>query len=145
MLEIKNITIILIFYFHFQIEECVVCSDKKAAVLFKPCGHMCACDSCSQIMKKCVLCRAQIELMVPITVCSGGLGTISEVKADIEEEPKPSTSEAVVAAAAAAAAVAVQQQGPFMNNGERDTSNDIQKLQQQLQDIKEQVCGFKFC
>lgn len=27
-----------------QIEECVVCSDKQASVLFKPCGHMCACD-----------------------------------------------------------------------------------------------------
>jgi hypothetical protein len=23
----------------------VVCSDKKASVLFKPCGHMCACES----------------------------------------------------------------------------------------------------
>ncbi len=31
--------------FVFQIEECVVCSDKKASVLFKPCGHMCACES----------------------------------------------------------------------------------------------------
>lgn len=30
---------------HPQIEECVVCSDKKAAVLFQPCGHMCACES----------------------------------------------------------------------------------------------------
>lgn len=70
--------------------------------------------------------------MVPITVCSGGLGTISEVRADVEEEqqqPKPSTSEAPPV------------QGPFMNNGGRDTSNDIQKLQQQLQDIKEQVRG----
>ena len=28
-----------------QIEECVVCSDKKAAVIFQPCGHMCACES----------------------------------------------------------------------------------------------------
>lgn len=28
----------------FQIEECVVCSDKKASIMFKPCGHMCACD-----------------------------------------------------------------------------------------------------
>lgn len=73
------------------------------------------------------MCRAQIELMVPMTVCSGGLGTISEVREDIEEEPKPSTSEAA------------QCQGPIMNNGGRDTSNDIQKLQQQLQDIKEQV------
>jgi E3 ubiquitin-protein ligase mind-bomb len=90
---------------------------------------MCACESCSQIMKKCVMCRSQIELMVPLAVCSGGLGTISEVKADVEEEPKPSTSEAA------------QNQGPLMNNGGRDTnnSNDIQKLQQQLQDIKEQT------
>ncbi|RZC41468.1 E3 ubiquitin-protein ligase MIB1, partial [Asbolus verrucosus] len=111
-----------------KIEECLVCSDKKSTVLFKPCGHMCACESCSQIMKKCVMCRSQIELMVPLAVCSGGLGTISEVKADVEEEPKPSTSESA------------QNQGPLMNNGGRDTnnSNDIQKLQQQLQDIKEQ-------
>ncbi|KAK4337138.1 hypothetical protein RND71_043356 [Anisodus tanguticus] len=32
---------------HFQIvriEECVVCSDKTANILFKPCGHMCACE-----------------------------------------------------------------------------------------------------
>lgn len=91
---------------------------------------MCACESCSQIMKKCVLCRAQIELMVPLTVCSGGLGTICEVKADIEEEPKPSTSDA-----------AQNLVLPLMNNGGRDltNTNDIQKLQQQLQDIKEQV------
>lgn len=75
------------------------------------------------------MCRAQIELMVPLAVCSGGLGTISEVKADNEEEPKPSTSDSA------------QNQGPLMNNGGRDTtsSSDIQKLQQQLQDIKEQV------
>lgn len=110
-----------------KIEECLVCSDKKASVLFKPCTHMCACESCAQIMKKCVVCRAQIEHMVPMTVCMGGLGTISEVKNDVEEEPKPSTSEAS------------QPIGPIMNNGGRDTNTDIQKLQQQLQDIKEQT------
>ncbi|XP_031345282.1 E3 ubiquitin-protein ligase MIB1-like [Photinus pyralis] len=109
-----------------KIEECMVCSDKKSSVLFKPCGHMCACESCAQIMKKCVMCRAQIELMVPMTVCSGGLGTICEVKPEIEIEPTPSTSDLNI-------------QGPVMNNGNRDTSNDIQKLQQQLQDIKEQT------
>jgi len=33
-----------------------------------------------------------------------------------------------------------QNMGPLMNNGARDvTNNDIQKLQQQLQDIKDQV------
>lgn len=109
-----------------KIEECLVCSDKKSAVLFKPCGHMCACDSCAPIMKKCVMCRAQIELMVPMTVCSGGLGTICEVKPEIEVDPGPSTSD-------------INLQGNVMNNGTRDTSNDIQKLQQQLQDIKEQT------
>ncbi|KAK9709618.1 Ankyrin repeats (3 copies) [Popillia japonica] len=110
-----------------KIEECLVCSDKKSSVLFKPCSHMCVCESCSQIMKKCVMCRAQIELMVPMTVCSGGLGNISEVIPEPEEEAKPSTSDAALS------------QGPFLNNGGRDTSNDIQKLQQQLQDIKEQT------
>lgn len=41
--------VVKMFFFFFslkpQIEECVVCSDKKAAVLFQPCGHMCACES----------------------------------------------------------------------------------------------------
>lgn len=71
--------------------------------------------------------------MVPMTVCSGGLGTISEVKADVEEDIKPSTSEGNPA------------RGPLMNNGGRDlfNTNDIQKLQQQLQDIKEQVRIFE--
>lgn len=75
------------------------------------------------------MCRAQIERMIPMTVCSGGLGTICEVEADVEEEIKPpaTTEQPLV-------------QGPLMNNGGRDTTNDIQKLQQQLQDIKEQVC-----
>ncbi|CAG9825202.1 unnamed protein product, partial [Phaedon cochleariae] len=115
-----------------KIEECLVCSDKKASVLFKPCGHMCACECCSQLMKKCVTCRSQIERMVPMGVCSGGAGTVCEVEADVaeEEETKPSTSEAGAGL-----------QGQLLNNGGRDTtsSSDIQKLQQQLQDIKEQT------
>ncbi|KAH9491444.1 hypothetical protein Btru_032197 [Bulinus truncatus] len=55
-----------------KIEECVVCSDKKASVLFKPCGHMCACDGCANLMKKCVQCRASIEKTVLFIVCCGG-------------------------------------------------------------------------
>ena len=35
---------LMVLCYAFQIEECVVCSDKKASVLFQPCGHMCACD-----------------------------------------------------------------------------------------------------
>ncbi|XP_015601885.1 E3 ubiquitin-protein ligase MIB1 isoform X2 [Cephus cinctus] len=121
-----------------KIEECVVCSDRKAGVLFRPCSHMCACESCAALMKKCVQCRAQIQFMIPMSICCGGggdvtyveecnaSGTIAEVKADSKDEPAPSnssTGEAVL-----------------MNNGNRDISHsDIQKLQQQLQDIKEQT------
>lgn len=93
-----------------KIEECVVCSDKKASVLFKPCGHMCACEGCANLMKKCVQCRASIEKTVPFIVCCGG-----------NPPPEP-------------------QKTGFMNNGSRDVSRDIQKLQQQLQDIKDQTC-----
>lgn len=54
-------------------------------------------------------------------------GTISEVKVDLEEESTPSNN-------------TVAGEALLMNNGSRDTSHsDIQKLQQQLQDIKEQV------
>lgn len=114
-----------------KIEECVVCSDKKASVLFKPCGHMCACDGCAALMKKCVQCRAQIDHMVPFIVCCGGIGIISDVEADEED---------IVGPLGGVPVEPVCLTGALMNNGSRDTSNsDIQKLQQQLQDIKEQT------
>lgn len=65
-----------------KIDECLVCSDKRAAVFFKPCGHMVACENCSAIMKKCVQCRTQIEEMVPMAVCCGGQGVVSKVSND---------------------------------------------------------------
>ncbi|KAK6622885.1 E3 ubiquitin-protein ligase mib1 [Polyplax serrata] len=108
-----------------KIEECVVCSDKKASVLFRPCTHLCACESCAPLMKKCVQCRTQIDKMVPFVVCCGGSGTKPDVE-NVEEE--------------AATNIVEQVGGALMNNGSRDVSStDVQKLQQQLQDIKEQV------
>ncbi|XP_046820136.1 E3 ubiquitin-protein ligase MIB1 isoform X3 [Vespa velutina] len=116
-----------------KIEECVVCSDRKANILFRPCGHMCACESCAALMKKCVQCRTQIQHMVPLSICCGGEGTISEVKADVEEEPVPIPTVNTNTNTSGGEAL-------LMNNGSRDTSHsDIQKLQQQLQDIKEQT------
>ena len=38
-------------------KECLVCSEAAAAVLFRPCKHMVACESCAALMKKCVECR----------------------------------------------------------------------------------------
>ncbi|XP_071952953.1 E3 ubiquitin-protein ligase MIB1-like isoform X2 [Antedon mediterranea] len=94
-----------------KIEECVVCSDKKASVLFKPCGHMCACSSCANLMKKCVQCRETIDKTVPFIVCCGG-----------QEQP----------------VVPVQQNKP-VNTRTIQNNADIIKLQQQLQDIKDQT------
>ncbi|RZF46047.1 hypothetical protein LSTR_LSTR004760 [Laodelphax striatellus] len=122
-----------------KIEECVVCSYNKAGMLFKPCGHMVACECCASLMKKCVQCRAQIDKMVPYSFCCGGPGNISEVQHDnvnlqvVEEAPAPPAVPAQIAPA--------EPVGPILNNGSRDStsSSDIQKLQQQLQDIKEQT------
>jgi hypothetical protein len=64
------------------------------------------------------------------------------------------TPAAVVASSAAGAAsgisagtpVAGVGGGPLLNNGRQDTSQaDIQKLQQQLQDIKDQVTSVNYC
>ncbi|CAM1319933.1 Uncharacterised protein r2_g2827 [Pycnogonum litorale] len=116
-----------------KIEECVVCSDKKASVLFRPCSHMCACDGCAALMKKCVQCRSQIDKVVPFIVCCGGTAPAS-------------FQQGLVGAVATAQGGAISNNSfqpdgaAVMNNGNRDTSDsDIQKLQQQLQDIKEQT------
>ena len=57
---------------NFQIEDCLVCSENTSAVLFKPCNHMVACESCAAIMKKCVECRTPIQETIPFNVCCGG-------------------------------------------------------------------------
>uniref|UniRef100_W5M175 E3 ubiquitin-protein ligase MIB1 n=1 Tax=Lepisosteus oculatus TaxID=7918 RepID=W5M175_LEPOC len=100
-----------------KIEECVVCSDKKAAVLFQPCGHMCACENCASLMKKCVQCRAVVERRTPFIMCCGGKG--------MEDSAEDLTSGNI----------------PALQR-DKDNTNvnaDVQKLQQQLQDIKEQT------
>ncbi|KAG8442174.1 hypothetical protein GDO86_011104 [Hymenochirus boettgeri] len=100
-----------------KIEECVVCSDKKAAVLFQPCGHMCACENCASLMKKCVQCRAVVERRVPFVMCCTGKGTDDSTD-DLAGGNIPALQK------------------------DKDNTNvnaDVQKLQQQLQDIKEQT------
>uniref|UniRef100_A0A8C4R8F4 RING-type E3 ubiquitin transferase n=1 Tax=Eptatretus burgeri TaxID=7764 RepID=A0A8C4R8F4_EPTBU len=97
-----------------KIEECVVCSDKRAAVLFQPCGHMCACENCASLMKRCVQCRTTVEQRVSFSTCC-------RMKDSLDEDPYG-----------------------YLQPLQRDKDNtnmnaDIQKLQQQLQDIKEQT------
>lgn len=185
-----------------QIDECLVCSDRKASMFFKPCGHMVACDHCAPIMKKCVQCRTAIEQMVPYKVCCGSTGTVAKVVHNNDDPKKdaqilqgtnhnghninmnncnsinnkfsvsatPSSSSTAqstynnlssasglhnnnmlnpnlntpnnsnnatnIATTAAAAAAATAKTDPEYNVNLFD---DMQKLQQQLQDIKEQT------
>ncbi len=39
------------------LEECMVCSDAKRDIIFKPCNHIGACESCASRCKKCLLCE----------------------------------------------------------------------------------------
>lgn len=146
-----------------KIGECLVCSDRKAAVFFKPCGHMVACDNCAQIMKKCVQCRVQLEQKVPLSVCSGGLGNVVTVQ--YQRDEKKEVNQTVLQG------INKSGHGVAMNNtmspnvsgvsgtptslttmnnigagnvapNNLNLADDVQKLQQQLQDIKEQVSNF---
>ncbi|XP_061410032.1 E3 ubiquitin-protein ligase MIB1 isoform X1 [Lethenteron reissneri] len=106
-----------------KIEECVVCSDKRAAVLFQPCGHMCACDNCASLMKKCVQCRSTVDVRVPFSVCCGSKASDEEEEED-EDDPYSGMGN----------------MQPLQKDKDNTNMNaDIHKLQQQLQDIKEQT------
>ena len=81
-----------------QIEECVVCSESRASVLFHPCMHMVACDGgcglvwfssfsacsrniagCATLMKKCVVCRTVIDKSLTFITCCGGKGKLTSL------------------------------------------------------------------
>ncbi len=98
-------------------------------------------------MKKCVECRITIQESVPFSVCCGGkVGNTDKGKQDNLQSGEGGGA-AAAAATATAAATASAAGGPeaavnvkVMNNGNRDTSSaDVQRLQEQLNDIKEQV------
>jgi E3 ubiquitin-protein ligase mind-bomb len=105
-----------------KIDECHVCSEKKSSILLQPCGHMCTCADCSKLLKKCIKCREVIEKKTPYYE----LCTVNTPKESILT---PSNS--------------------FLNRysaagleEDEDKTKDLKKLQQQLEDIKEQV---RFC
>lgn len=143
-----------------KIGECLVCSDRKASVFFKPCGHMVACDNCAQIMKKCVQCRVQLEQKVPLSVCSGGPGNVVTVQYQRDEKKEVNqtvlqginkSGHGVAMNNTMSPNVSVVSGTPTslttMNNigtgnvapNNLNLADDVQKLQQQLQDIKEQT------
>ncbi|XP_020656570.3 E3 ubiquitin-protein ligase LRSAM1 isoform X4 [Pogona vitticeps] len=43
-----------------QLYECVVCMELQAQVVFLNCGHVCCCQTCSDALNTCPLCRKDI-------------------------------------------------------------------------------------
>lgn len=44
--------------------ECVVCMERESQVIFLPCGHVCCCQTCSNALLSCPLCRASVSQRV---------------------------------------------------------------------------------
>lgn len=40
---------------------CKICGDGETAVLFDPCGHMCACQFCSAVQRHCPMCGQFVQ------------------------------------------------------------------------------------
>ncbi|KAH9516075.1 E3 ubiquitin-protein ligase MIB1 [Dermatophagoides farinae] len=111
-----------------KIEECMVCSEQKASILFKPCGHMCACDNCASIMKKCIQCRQTIEETQTFIYCCGitpsATGNNRNNNNLLKSDNKIKTNNISCST---------------LSTNNNNKSLDVQKLQEQLQDIKEQT------
>jgi len=43
---------------------CIVCSDIEKDTVFIPCGHLCCCNKCATPLKKCPICRVDIQQKV---------------------------------------------------------------------------------
>jgi len=48
--------------------ECVVCLDAEPAVVLVPCGHLCLCQSCADLLRapQCPICRAAVQHAQPV-------------------------------------------------------------------------------
>lgn len=42
-------------------DECLLCSEQKRDTVFKPCGHVIACEACGARIKKCLVCRETVS------------------------------------------------------------------------------------
>ncbi|PZC82446.1 hypothetical protein B5X24_HaOG210487 [Helicoverpa armigera] len=142
-----------------RVGECVVCSEAPATVVFRPCGDVCACAACAPLMRKCVECRTPLQ---PLPNALPPQPAPSNHKIDLEKESSSNLAQVQVNKGQP---VPAQSAPHYMNNGSRFAAApappaappaapapappapappvpavaDVQKLQQQLQDIKEQT------
>uniref|UniRef100_A0A0K2V134 RING-type domain-containing protein n=1 Tax=Lepeophtheirus salmonis TaxID=72036 RepID=A0A0K2V134_LEPSM len=149
-----------------QIDDCVVCSDNPASVLFKPCNHLLSCDRCAGVIKKCLECRTPIEDRIPLKVCSGGkMGKVDnpiksvnnhnnhnnnagDEHSNLNPLSSKSTNQTLSQSVKNENANSSISPTPSstnnnltgtMNNGTKDPNSTVKKLQEQLNDIKEQT------
>ena len=67
---ISNLDFFLInFFFLIQFKvDCKICLEGSVEMVFIPCGHICACNSCAERVTSCPLCRKTIEQSIKIYV-----------------------------------------------------------------------------
>jgi hypothetical protein len=46
--------------------ECLVCSDNKRDTLFQPCSHIVTCHSCASRVKKCLICKENVQTRIKV-------------------------------------------------------------------------------
>lgn len=47
---------------------CILCYERNKCVAFRPCGHVCSCESCSRRVDQCPLCRAPVQQRVRVFI-----------------------------------------------------------------------------
>ncbi|KAK1879375.1 E3 ubiquitin-protein ligase mib1 [Dissostichus eleginoides] len=137
------------------LDECMVCSDLKRDTIFGPCGHIATCSLCSPRVKKCLICKDQVQSRTKIEECV----VCSDKKAAVLFQPCGHMCACENCASLMKKCVqcraVVERRTPFVMccggkasgnipalQRDKDNTNinaDVQKLQQQLQDIKEQT------
>uniref|UniRef100_A0A8C6V5H5 E3 ubiquitin-protein ligase MIB1 n=1 Tax=Neogobius melanostomus TaxID=47308 RepID=A0A8C6V5H5_9GOBI len=125
-----------------SLEECMVCSDMKRDTLFGPCGHIATCSLCSpasRSIEECVVCsdkKAAVLFqpcghMCACENCASLMKKCVQCRAVVERR----TPFVLCCGGKASGNIPALQR-------DKDNTNvnaDVQKLQQQLQDIKEQT------
>ena len=47
--------------------NCFVCSDMARDILFTPCCHIVTCSQCSQRVKRCLICKEQVQSRIQVS------------------------------------------------------------------------------
>lgn len=53
-----------------NVDECLLCSEKKRDTVFKPCGHVASCEPCGSRIKKCLICRETVSSREKVFIVS---------------------------------------------------------------------------